>query len=178
MCKILIIYSTTDGQTKLICERIKLTSKYNNQTKIISIDQAVKENLFNYEMIIVGASIRYGKHNYKVLNFVKNNKKILENKKSIFFSVNLVARKSNKNSPNTNPYIKKFLKLSRWIPNKSAVFAGKIDYPKYSFLDKQIIRLIMLFTKGPTNTEKSYEFTDWSKVDEFSQQIDQILPQK
>ncbi len=32
----------------------------------------------------------------------------------------------------------------------------------------------MLFTKGPTNTEKSYEFTDWSKVEEFIRQIDQI----
>ena len=178
MYKILIIYSTTDGQTKLICERIKASSIYSNQIKIISIDQIANQDLFNYEMIIIGASIRYGKHNYKVLNFVKKNKKILENKKSVFFSVNVVARKLNKNNPNTNPYIKKFLKLSNWVPNKSAVFAGKIDYPKYSFLDKQIIRLIMLVTKGPTNTTKSYEFTDWSKVDEFSQQIDQILLQK
>ena len=69
----------------------------------------------------------------------------------------------------------KFLKLSKWNPDKKAVFAGKIDYPKYSFLDRQIIRLIMFITKGPTDTSKSYEFTDWSKVADFTEEIDQIL---
>jgi menaquinone-dependent protoporphyrinogen oxidase len=86
----------------------------------------------------------------------------------------VVARKSEKNTPETNPYIKKFLKLSNWSPNKLAVFAGKIDYPKYGFFDRQIIRLIMFITNGPTDTSKSYEFTDWSKVEEFIRQIDQI----
>ena len=169
-----MIYSTTDGQTKLICERIKKLSQYNNQIKLISIDEATKEDLSFYEMIIIGASIRYGKHSPSVLNFVKINKDVLFKKKSIFFSVNVVARKPEKNLPETNPYIKKFLKLSDWSPNKTAVFGGKIDYPKYGFFDRQIIRLIMFITKGPTDTSKSYEFTDWSKVDEFTRQIDQI----
>ena len=170
----LIIYSTTDGQTKLICERIKNLSKFNNQTKLLEIDKASKEDLQPYEMIIIGASIRYGKHNPSVLNFVKKNIENFKKKKTVFFSVNVVARKEEKNLPETNPYLIKFLKLSQWNPDKKAVFAGKIDYPKYSFLDRQIIRLIMFITKGPTDTSKSYEFTDWSKVDDFTREIDQI----
>ena len=174
MHKILIVYSTTDGQTKLISERIKNLSKFKNQIKLISIDEAMKENLFSYETIIIGASIRYGKHKSSVINFVKENIKILNQKKSVFFSVNVVARKEEKNLPETNPYIIKFLKSTNWNPSKKAVFAGKIDYPKYRFLDRQIIRLIMFITKGPTNTSKSYEFTDWSKVEDFTKEIDQI----
>tara|TARA_B100000686_G_C16408505_1_gene770989 strand:- start:18 stop:542 length:525 start_codon:yes stop_codon:yes gene_type:complete len=174
MYKRLIIYSTTDGQTKLICERIKQLSKYKNEIKIISIDQTNNEDLSFYDIIIIGASIRYGKHNSKVLDFVKNNKEILVKKKSAFFSVNVVARKEEKNLPETNPYLKKFLKLSSWSPNILAVFAGKIDYPKYGFFDKQIIRLIMFITSGPTDVNRSYEFTDWVKVDEFTSKIDQI----
>ena len=57
------------------------------------------------------------------------------------------------------------------------MFAGKVDYPKYSFIDKRLIQLIMFITKGPTDTSKSYEFTDWSKVDDFSKEIDQITTQ-
>ena len=174
MYKRLIIYSTTDGQTKLICERIKSFSQFNNQTKLIEIDKAKKEDLKAYEVIIIGASIRYGKHNASVLNFVKENIEILKMKKSIFFSVNVVARKEAKNLPETNPYVIKFLKLTKWNPDKKAVFAGKIDYPKYSFLDRHIIRLIMFITKGPTDISKSYEFTDWSKVLDFTKEIDQI----
>ena len=174
MYKRLIIYSTTDGQTKLICERIKSLSQFNNQTKLIEINQAKKEDLKDYEIVIIGASIRYGKHNASVSNFVKENIEILKMKKSVFFSVNVVARKEEKSLPETNPYVIKFLKLTKWNPNKKAVFAGKIDYPKYSFLDKHIIRLIMFITKGPTDLSKSYEFTDWSKVDDFTKEIDQI----
>ena len=174
MHKRLIIYSTTDGQTKLICEKIKNISRFSDKTKIISIYEAENENLLSYEIIIIGASIRYGKHNPAVLNFVKENIKTLTEKKSAFFSVNVVARKSEKNLPETNPYMIKFLKLAKWNPNKKAVFAGKIDYPKYGFFDRQIIRLIMFITKGPTDTSKSYEFTDWSKVSDFVSQMDKI----
>ena len=66
-----------------------------------------------------------------------------------------------------------FLKISNWKPNLLAVFAGKIDYQKYMFFDKQIIRFIMYITKGPTDTSKAYEFTDWGKVDLFTKTFDE-----
>ena len=98
-------------------------------------------------------------------------KNILDTKESVFFSVNVVARKLEKNTPDTNPYIQKFLKISKWRPKKIGVFAGKVDYPKYNFLDKYIIKFIMFITKGPTDTSQTYEFTDWSKVDNFAKEI-------
>ncbi len=45
----------------------------------------------------------------------------------------LVARKPEKNTPETNPYLKKFLKQISWQPMELAVFAGRIDYKKKSF---------------------------------------------
>jgi menaquinone-dependent protoporphyrinogen oxidase len=119
----------------------------------------------------LGASIRYGKHQKSVFNFINKHKDLLETKKSAFFSVNVVARKSEKNSPNTNPYMKKFLKTSRWTPNKLGVFAGKVDYPSYKFFDKYIIRMIMWITKGPTDISQSYEFTDWKVVENFAKTL-------
>ena len=100
-----------------------------------------------------------------------NNADFLEGIDNAFFSVNVVARKPEKNTPDTNPYIKKFLALSKWNPKKVAVFAGKVDYPQYRFIDKFMIRLIMWITKGPTDTSKTYEFTDWDKVEEFAYEI-------
>ena len=88
-----------------------------------------------------------------------------------FFSVNVVARKSEKNTPETNPYIKKFLKVSKWQPKKLGVFAGKVDYPSYNIFDKYIIKMIMFITGGPTDMSQSYEFTDWSKVEDFAKEL-------
>tara|TARA_Y100001935_G_scaffold56639_1_gene47307 strand:+ start:81 stop:602 length:522 start_codon:yes stop_codon:yes gene_type:complete len=170
----LIIYSTTDGQTKKICEVIKDNSINRDSYEIISLEEAFHKELEKYEKIIIGASIRYGRHNPSVYKFIKNNKNTLETKKSAFFSVNVVARKPEKDTPSTNPYIKKFLKKSSWQPKKLGVFAGKIDYPRLSFINKNIIRFIMLITSGPTNTNNTYEFTDWQKVKKFISEFDEI----
>ena len=167
----LIIYSSTDGQTKIICEKIKSFSKNSESIKLISLEEASDFNLQSYEDIIIGASIRYGKHSKNLYKFISSNKETLEKKRSAFFSVNVVARKPEKNTPETNPYMKKFLKISNWKPDKLGVFAGKVNYPNYSFFDKYIIRLIMFVTKGPTDTSKSFEFTDWSKVEDFAREL-------
>jgi len=171
MSSFLIIYSSTDGHTKIICERITNFLNDGNLVKLLSLEDAKKIDLSNFENIIIGASIRYGKHSKELYKFINLNKNILDQKESAFFSVNVVARKLEKNTAETNPYINKFLKITKWKPNKINVFAGKVDYPNYSFFDKYIIKFIMFITKGPTDTSKSYEFTDWSKVDDFSREL-------
>ena len=167
----LIIYSSTDGHTKTICERITNFSNDKELVKIISLNEVSKLEISKFDKIIIGASIRYGKHSKELYKFIRSNKNILDRKSTTFFSVNVVARKSEKNTPETNPYIRKFLKISNWSPKKIAVFAGKVDYPKYGLFDRYIIKFIMFITNGPTDTSKSYEFTDWSKVDNFAREL-------
>ena len=94
--KSVIIYSSTDGQTKKICEVIRKNLLNKDEHKLISIDNVSDINLESYDSIIIGASIRYGKHNTKIINFVKKNLNLLQNKKNAFFSVNVVARKKGK----------------------------------------------------------------------------------
>ena len=169
--KSLIIYSSTDGQTKKICEAIR--ENFNNKEfiEILPLEDAFHLNINNYDQIIQGASIRYGNYKSNLFKFIKNNIEILEIKNNAFFSVNVVARKKEKDTPDTNPYIKKFLKKTDWRPKKIEVFAGKVDYPNYNFFNKLVIRLIMFITKGPTDISQSYEFTDWIKVKKFSKEL-------
>ena len=171
MSGLLIIYSSTDGHTAKICKRITNYLDRENTTKIVSIEEAIKFNLSEFDKIIIGASIRYGRHAKKLYKFIELNKTILEQKESVFFSVSVVARKPEKNTPETNPYIKKFLKISKWKPTKIGVFAGRVDYPNYSFFDRYVIKFIMFLTNGPTDTSQSFEFTDWSKVDDFAKEL-------
>ena len=167
----LLLYSSTDGQTKTISKKISSFLSKSSKVDIISLSEVQKLVLNDYDQIILGASIRYGKHKPELYQFINRHKSILDNKKNGFFSVNVVARKSKKNSPETNPYMKKFLEMSAWKPQFLAVFAGKLNYPKYHFIDKQMIRLIMFITKGPTDTNGVFEFTDWEKVKQFAQEF-------
>lgn len=169
MQKYLILYSSIDGHTKSICKKI---SEHINKDIVdvlpISDDFI---NLNEYKTIIIGASIRYGKYRKELYKFISKNKDLLDTKDNAFFSVNAVARKSNKDTPETNPYLIKFLKNIDWLPKKVAVFAGKIEYPKYNFFDKYAIKFIMWTTKGPIDTSETYEFTDWEKVKTFAESL-------
>ena len=172
MAEILIVYSTTDGHTLEICRRLQqVIEQQAHRVKLISVDDAAAVDLQSFDKIVIGASIRYGKHNRKVYEFINSNKQILDGKPNAFFSVNVVARKPEKNQPETNPYLRKFLKQISWRPKELAVFAGKIEYQKYHFLDRQMIRLIMWMTKGPTDPETVVEFTDWKQVEAFGRHI-------
>ena len=169
MKKILLTYSTVDGHTKTICEKILSYSK-TSQVDILPIDRSI--NIKDYDTVVIGASIRYGKYREEIFEFIKENEELLNSKDNAFFSVNVVARKENKNKPETNPYLIKFLNKISWQPKILDVFAGKIDYPKYKFLDKYAIKFIMWITKGPTDTSKVYEFTDWNRVKAFAEKLE------
>lgn len=167
--KTIILYHTTDGQTAKIVEFIN--QKLTNKATLINLREKPHFDIGSYDLIIIGASIRYGKHNHIVVDFIKQNLPILQKKQTVFFSVNLVARKANKNTPDTNIYVKKLLANCQWQPDLSWVFAGKINYPIYGFWDKQIIRFIMWMTKGPVNSDCVHEYTNWQSVEKLAEKI-------
>jgi menaquinone-dependent protoporphyrinogen oxidase len=173
MVRTLILYSTTDGQTLKICRHLQTAIEAISGEKAVlaSLKDGAPQDWPAYERIVIGASIRYGHHGKEVLAFMKRNAALLEAKGAAFFSVNLVARKPAKCQPDTNPYLRKFLRKLPWRPEKLAVFAGKLDYPSYTPFDRWIIRLIMGMTGGPTDPRSVVEFTDWRKVDEFAAKI-------
>ena len=175
MAKILVLFSTTDGHTVKICKRLQeLVEQNGDQATLVSIADSPGPDLEAFDKIVIGASIRYGKHSKAVVDFINSNRQILERKPSAFFSVNIVARKPEKSAPETNPYMRKFLRQSAWRPGKLAVFAGKLDYPRYGAFDRFMIRLIMLITRGPTDPATVVEFTDWKKVEAFGQVISEM----
>ncbi len=175
MANILIIYSTTDGHTVTICNRLKrVLEPYGHRVTIISVNESSEVDLQAFDKIVIGASIRYGKHSPQIVQFISKNGQILDSKPNAFFSVNVVARKPEKCQPATNPYLKKFLKRISWKPKELAVFAGKIDYPRYTPFDRFMIRLIMWITKGPTDPTAVIEFTNWQQVEDFGRLIGEM----
>ena len=175
MARILLSYSTTDGQTLRICQKLaQVLQGHGHETTVAPIDDIRDLEQGDFDKIVVGASIRYGKHRPQVYEFIARNLQVLEKLPSAFFTVNVVARKPDKDTPETNPYLKKFLIKSRWQPDVLGVFAGKINYPIYGFWDRQIIRFIMWITHGPTDPAAIVDFTDWNKVEAFGHQLSDL----
>ncbi|GIU05788.1 MULTISPECIES: menaquinone-dependent protoporphyrinogen IX dehydrogenase [unclassified Shewanella] len=174
MSKILIVYSSVHGQTRKICAYLedKLKAVGNCVT---AVNIADKVDLGEFDKIIIGASIRHGKHNPAVYDFIEAHQAELEQKPSSFFSVSLVARKPLKNTAETNPYMRAFFEKSPWVPDIAEVFGGNLNYPSYGAMDRNIIRFIMWITKGPTAADTNIEYTDWNKVDAYIDSIHQLV---
>ncbi|MDD3645864.1 MAG: menaquinone-dependent protoporphyrinogen IX dehydrogenase [Candidatus Gracilibacteria bacterium] len=173
MTKVLILYSSIDGHTKKIVETIKENLDSKNIISLSTINNA-PENIENFDKILIASSIRYGKILPVARKFVQENHQILNTKKTAFVNINLTARKTGKDTPETNAYTKKFLLKTPLKPKLTGVFAGKLDYSLYGPLDTLMIKLIMKITGGPTKTPEPIEYTNWEKVKEFARDFDTL----
>ena len=166
-----LLFATTDGQTLKISKKIKIVfDKKNYDIDLINVED-FDGNISNYNKLIIASSIRYGVHNKKIIKFINTNKEKLDKIKTAFFSVNLVARKPEKNQPTTNPYVVKFFQKIDWKPTIIEVFAGMLDYKKYKFFDRKMIQFIMWIIKGPTDKNVKIEYTNWDKVEVFAEKV-------
>ena len=169
-----ILYATVDGHTLKISNKLKEQLLLNKQDiELFSIDE-FNGKVSDYDKFIIGSSIRYGLHHKKIIEFIKTHKAELDEVKTAFFSVNLVARKPEKNKPDTNPYVIKFFKTIDWKPTIVEVFAGMLDYKRYKPFDRIMIQFIMWMTKGPTDRNTVIEYTNWDKVKEFGDALEKL----
>lgn len=174
--KTLILYFTTDGQTRKIAE--KLAEVITHEVELISLKDPYvdfAEKIVNADQIVMGASIRYGHFNSLVYLFIEQHHTILNQKRSAFYGVNLTARKENRKTPETNTYVRKFLTKIKWKPTHIEVIAGALLYPRYRFFDRIMIQLIMRLTKGETDSTQEYEYTDWLQIERFGKLLSKTL---
>lgn len=169
--KTAMIYATTDGHTRKICDKLQEVLQAHDQPVDLIHIVEFDGDLSPYDRVILGASIRYGVHDKQLVELINTRQQELESKRTAFFSVNLVARKPEKASPETNPYVVKFFKKISWRPDMVETFAGMLEYPRYSFFDRTMIRLIMWMTKGPTDPKTVKEYTNWEKVAAFGERL-------
>jgi menaquinone-dependent protoporphyrinogen oxidase len=172
MQNILIVYATTDGHTRKICDRMheRLRST-GSEVRLVDIADAGSHDPARFARIVVGGSVRYGKHDARLLEFMRRHAALLQERHCSFFSVNLVARKPEKRTIEGNNYVRKFLEALPFRPEQVEIIAGKLDYPRYGFIDRLMIRLIMKMTGGPTDPKAVVDYTDWDEVDRFADSL-------
>ena len=175
MARILLLYNGVYGQALKVSGFVANEVAASGHSAVVRplVDGAA--DAADFDAIVIGASIRHGKHNPAVMEFILAHRALLESKPSAFFSVSLVARKPNKNTPETNPYVKAFLAKSPWKPKLVGVFGGVLDYQRYGLFDRHVIRLIMRINGGPTDLDKTTEFTNWDEVKRFAGRLADLL---
>ena len=169
-----IYYATRDGQSRRIAEHIwrRLDDGQTHpEPRNLLPNLPAPAELAQAQLIVLVAAVRYGKHLPEVDSFLNTYAALPAPPPLAFASVNLSARKAGKTTRSGNAYLRKTIVRHRLAPAVAVAFAGRLDYRRYNWRDRQIIRFIMLLTGGPTDPDTCIEYTSWSAVDEFADQI-------
>ena len=169
--KLLLLSSSVYGHVTKVCEVMRPVLE---QAGIAVVQDGFSDEPpapSDFDAVMIGASIRNGKHNPAVITYIDRHQAALAERPSAFFSINLVARKPHKNTPETNPYVRKFLEASPWQPDQVGVFGGQLNYRRYKTMDRWVIRFIMWMNKGPTDLDTNADFTDWDAVRDFAERF-------
>ena len=173
-----VYYATRDGQSRRIAERISLRlaeSDIAAPPQDLAVTRLAPAGLAAASVVVLVAAVRYGRHLPDADRFLAAYQSLNSPPPLAFASVNLTARKPDKTTATSNPYLRKIIARHRLTPALGAAFAGKLDYRRYGWMDRQVIRFIMLLTRGPTDPDACVEYTSWPAVDEFAARIADLL---
>jgi menaquinone-dependent protoporphyrinogen oxidase len=171
MPRILVVYSSTHGQTAKIAARIAAALEHDGAT--VDLHRLASTKLrptpLDYDAVIVGGSIHAGHHQRVLVDWVKLHRTGLDMRPSAFFTVCLTAADDTYESREaTRAYLDDFVEQTGWTPRNSTTFAGSLQYREYDFATRLVMRLLMHRQHHPSDISRDYDCTDWDAVDRWS----------
>jgi menaquinone-dependent protoporphyrinogen oxidase len=184
MGNVLVLFATREGQTEKIARRMAavLVTK-GHRVDLRDADRSSRElDLGRYQAIFVGSPVRVGSYLRSILRFIGDRRAALERVPSAFFSVSLAVAHHDRGRPDrdgraeTMRAVEKLTRTTGWTPRRTELFAGALQYSKYNFLVRFMMRRISAHAGGDTDTTRDYEYTDWPAVDLFASEfVDEAL---
>ncbi len=174
---ILVIYGTTEGQTRKIAGFMadSLRDRGETVTKIDSTDLPKDLDVGGFDAVIAAGSVHNGRHQASLFQFVRDHRSVLQAKLAAFVSVGLsMASDDKQDRLDAADCADRFLSAAEWKPTVTHLVAGAIRYSEYDFFKTWILKMIAS-TKGvSTDTSQDHEFTDWKDLEAF---VDAFLAQ-
>jgi menaquinone-dependent protoporphyrinogen oxidase len=166
MTRVLVVYASTHGHTGRIAARIADT--IGPAAELHDIHDAGRLAPWDYDAVVVGASIHAGHHQHEVLDWLRARSGALNAMPSAFFSVCLTAADDTEEATAVSQrYIDETLAATAWSPSLARTFAGALQYREYDVFTRLLMKLMMKRGGHPTDTGRDHDFTDWDAVEAF-----------
>lgn len=178
MANILVIYASKYGQTKKIADAIaKHLHSYDHSLSLLNIDHiSSKIDLNQCDAVIIGASVHAGEYSSKLQEWIKTNHQLFASKPTAFYSVCLgILQKDEKVQTEEQKIKEGLFDRTGWRPSLSEIFAGALEYSKYNWFLKRIMRRIVRKAGIETDMTKDYEYTNWKQVEDFARKFHSIM---
>jgi menaquinone-dependent protoporphyrinogen oxidase len=166
--RVLIVYGTTEGQTRKIAWRIAARARELGHEAQLhdSADLASKLQISAFAATIIAASVHQQAHQETVTGFAIAHRDLLNAKVTAFVSVSLSTALAS-DHVEAQSYVDRFVAETGWRPTKVLLLAGALRYSGYDYFKQQIVKYIVMKGHGSEDTERDYEFTDWQELSKF-----------
>lgn len=175
MARVLIVYSTKEGHTGRIAERMAAALREDgNEVQLHNAAEPRKQVApEDCDGVLVGGSIHFNQFQEGLREFVKRNRELLTRVPSAFFSVSLSATDLNeRTAAELQSALEKFFRRTGWRPGAVQNFAGALLYTRYNFLIRYLFKRIVKGRGRPeTDTSRDYDLTDWLAVERFAREF-------
>jgi menaquinone-dependent protoporphyrinogen oxidase len=171
---VLIIYGTTEGQTRKIAEWTAThVRERGHQVELRdSAGLASGSDLETFHAFIIAASVHQECHQDTITNFATAHHKLLNTKSSAFISVSLSAVLEGGRTE-AQKYVDGFVSETGWHPHMTLLLGGALHFTEYDYFQEQIVKFVVMKRGGAASTARDREFTDWNAlagfVDDFLQ---------
>lgn len=173
MKPILIVYATSEGHTAKIVSRIAdVIEQSGRRARIVCANDEIPSDLDieSFDGVIIGGSVHNGRHQRSIVTFVQKHRAALERVRSAFFSVSLTAAwESERSHEIAMQFVQTFEEETGWLPDMAVLFAGAVLYTHYGWVRRFIMKMIVKYQGGPTDTSRDYELTNWESVTHFAE---------
>jgi len=170
---VLIVYGTTEGQTRKIAERAgERARELGHDVEIYnSVSLAPALDLAAFHAIIIAASVHQELHQESISDFVMAQREQLACKPTAFISVSLSVVLDDAKAE-AQAYVDRFVAATHWQPQKILLLGGALRGSEYDYFQQQIVKFIVMKRGEIANTTRDHEFTDWKALAGF---IDEFL---
>jgi menaquinone-dependent protoporphyrinogen oxidase len=173
-----IFYATREGQTQKIVRHVAdhLTQR-GLDVELWNVKNRPAPPFFNYEAVVLAASVHGGKHEREMVKFVKEHRDELLRKPTAFLSVSLseagvellesTSTQRALSAAAVQEMLNRFFRETKWRPDDVKAVAGAVRYTRYNFLTRFVMKYVAKASGGSTDTSRDHEYTDWAELDRF-----------
>jgi len=165
---VLIVYGTTEGQTRKIAEWTAThVRKLGHEVELRdSASPPSDSDLATFDAFIVAASVHQERHQDTIINFAIAHHDLLNAKPAAFISVSLSAVLEDEKKE-AQKYVDRFVSVTGWEPRMSLLLGGALRFTDYDYFQEQIVKFIVMKSGAAESTEHDQEFTDWNALASF-----------
>jgi menaquinone-dependent protoporphyrinogen oxidase len=148
---VLIVYGTTEGQTRKIAEWTAThVREHGHQVELRdSAAPASGSDIETFHAFIVAASVHQQCHQETITNFVIAHHALLNARPSAFISVSLSAVLE-AGKTEAQEYVDRFVSVTGWQPRMTLLLGGALRFTEYDYFQEQIVKFIVAGSKAMT----------------------------